>query len=193
VTVTALPPAHLLTIDEYAALGEDEHGRTELMEGNLVMSPNPTPDHQVALRELLLQLHSQIPPHYELLPDTDVNLELVTADQPGTARRPDVSVVRRSARQRVRADGGFVRAVEVLIALEIISPGSRRIDRMVKRAEYADAGIPYYWIVDILETPVSLVACRLDAGSGYRDQPAVRGIFTTDDPFPVRIDLDQIQ
>ena len=191
-TVTALPPAHLLTIDEYAALGEDEHGRTELMEGNLVMSPNPAPKHQVAIRELLLQLHSQISPEYELLLDTDVDLELVPTDQPGTSRRPDVSVVRRSARRRVSAHGGFVRAAEVLIAVEVISPGSRRIDRIVKRAEYADAGIPYYWIVD-LDPPVSLVACRLESGSGYRDEPAVSGAFTTDQPFPIRFELDQIQ
>ena len=120
-TVTALPPAHLLTINEYVALDEDEHGRTELMEGNLVMSPNPTPNHQAAVRELLLQLHAQLPSAYELLPDTDVNLELVPADQPGTSRRPDLSVVPRSARQRVTAEGGILHAAEVLIAVEVIS------------------------------------------------------------------------
>ena len=43
-TATLLSPAHLLTIGEYAALGGDEHGRSELMEGNLVMSASPTPD-----------------------------------------------------------------------------------------------------------------------------------------------------
>lgn len=191
-TVTALPPARLLTIDEYAALGEDEHGRTELMEGNLVLSPNPAPKHQVAIRELLFQLRSQISPEYELIPDTDIDLELVPDDQPGTSRRPDVSVVRRSARQRVNAHGGFVRAAEVLIAVEVISPGSRRIDRIVKRAEYADAGIPYYWIVD-LDPPVSLIACRLEPGVGYRDEPATTGAYRTEEPFPIRIDLDQLQ
>jgi Uma2 family endonuclease len=190
--VTALPPAHLLTIDEYAALGEDEHGRTELMEGNLVMSLSPTPNHQVAGLRLAMQLTQQLPPEYEPILDVDVNLELVPADQPGTSRRPDVVVIRQTARQRVTVHGGLLRAADVLVAVEVVSPGSRRIDRIVKRAEYADAGIPHYWIVD-LDAPVSLVACRLEPGVGYRDEPAATGTYTTDDPFPIRLDLDQIQ
>lgn len=42
------PPDHLLTVGEYAALSEDETGRFELLEGNLVRSPSPSPDHRVA-------------------------------------------------------------------------------------------------------------------------------------------------
>jgi hypothetical protein len=58
----------------------------------------------------------------------------------------------------------------------------------VKRAEYADAGIPHYWIVD-LDEPVSLVACRLAGELGYVDPGAVNGTFRTTVPFPVEIDL----
>ena len=49
-----------------------------------------------------------------------------------------------------------------------------RTDYQVKHAEYADAGISHYWIIDITE-PVSLVACR-----GYENAAAVAGIFATD-------------
>lgn len=190
-TISPHPPAHLLTIADYAALGEDEHGRTELMEGNLVMSPSPTLAHNVALLRLAMQLDSQLPDELLVSHDLDVDLQLVAPDQPGTSRRPDVLILERAAAQRVGAEGGVLRASDVLIAIEILSPGSRRIDNIVKRAEYADAGIPHCWIVDI-ETPVSLVACHLTS-AGYRDEPAVTGGYAASDPFALRIDLDALR
>ncbi|MGH3611494.1 MAG: Uma2 family endonuclease [Pseudonocardia sp.] len=33
--------------------------------------------------------------------------------------------------------------------MEVLSPGSHRTDHVAKRADYADAGIPHYWIVDL--------------------------------------------
>src|SRR5262249_2499997 len=159
---------------EYAALGEDEHGRTELMEGSLVMSPSPTADHMMAMARLLLQLTPQVPPEFEVIPDVDIDLELAPSDQPGSSRRPDLIVVERAARERQGAGGGLRRAADVLIVVEIVSPGSRRTDNIVKRAEYADAGIPHYWIVDI-EPPISLLAGHLAADFGYRDDPSATG------------------
>ena len=31
--------------------------------------------------------------------------------------------------------------------VEVVSPGSRKADQLDKMAEYADAGIPFYWLV----------------------------------------------
>ncbi len=190
-TISPLPPTHLLTAADYAALDEDEHGRTELMEGNLVMSPSPTPAHNLAAFRLAMQIAGQLPDDSELIPDVDIDLQLVPPDQPGSSRRPDLVVVDRAAPQRVEAEGGLLRASEALVVIEIVSPGSRRTDRFVKRAEYADAGIPHYWIVDI-EAPVSLVACHLTE-SGYRDEPPVTGSFVPSEPFAVRLDLDALR
>jgi Uma2 family endonuclease len=75
--------------------------------------------------------------------------------------------------------------------VEIMQPGSVRMDHVVKRGEYADAGIPYYWIID-LEVPVSLIECRLVEDAGYQDNGIVTGGFVTSLPFPVRIDLDSL-
>lgn len=58
--MTALPQPqvdgepHLLTVAEYAALGETEPGYTELQEGRLLMSPSPRPVHNIASLELVL-------------------------------------------------------------------------------------------------------------------------------------------
>ncbi|WP_405056375.1 Uma2 family endonuclease [Kribbella sp. NBC_01505] len=191
-TAVPLPPAHLLTVGEYAELGEDSSGRSELMEGNLVISPGPGPDHTMAALRIALQLMPQLSPDLEVITDVDIDLELTPADQPGFSRRPDVIVVRRSARPRVRAEGGLIRASEVLIVVEIVSPGSRRTDNVVKRAEYADAGIPHYWIVDI-QDPISLLACHLTDKFGYLDDQVVGGTFASTSPLAVTLELGDLR
>ena len=47
--------------------------------------------------------------------------------------------------------------------------------------------------MSIFDPPVSLVDCQLVPGSGYRDVPAVTGSYVTDEFFPSRLDLDQLQ
>lgn len=87
------PPAHLLTVAEYAQLGETTTGYTELQEGNLIMSPSSSPRHMIASGRLLLQVQSQLPGDRCAVQEVDVDLELVPADQPGVVRRPDLVVV----------------------------------------------------------------------------------------------------
>lgn len=192
-TASHLPGVdHLLTIAEYAALGETEPGYTELVEGRLLMSPSPRPAHNIASKRLSHLLDAQMPQGLESVQDVDVDLELVPADQPGYSRRPDLVVVDRAAIRRVGDEGGLLRASELHLVIEIVSPGSRRIDNVDKRGEYADARIPYYWVVDISE-PVSLVACHLAGEFGYQDSGAVTGEVSMDEPFPVRLDLDRLR
>jgi Uma2 family endonuclease len=79
-------------------------------------------------------------------------------------------------------------ADQVLVAIEVISPGSRGTDTLVKPVEYADAGISHYWVID-LDEPLSLTAYRLAGAFGYQEAPAVTKRFTTSEPFPLDIDL----
>jgi Uma2 family endonuclease len=198
--VTALPepPAqrltamdHLLTIAEYAALGETEPGFTELVEGRLLMSPSPKPRHNIALGDLLLQVAPQLPAHLQAIQDIDIDLELVPGNEPGFSRRPDLIVVDRSAVKRVNEDDDMIRASEVLLVAEIVSPGSKRTDYVTKHGEYADAGIPHYWIIDLTD-PVSLVSCHRAGDFGYQDAPAATGVFSTTEPVELRVGLDRL-
>jgi Uma2 family endonuclease len=187
--MTALPvPLRPLTAAEYAALPEDSDHDYELQDGHVIMSAKPIPRHQRAVVELIVQLRPQIPGHLELLPEVDLDMELVPADQPGTVRVPDLVVVTREAYLRVDTEGGFLRAGECVLAVEIHSPGSYRTDQAIKHAEYADAGIGHYWMIDVAEGP-ALTACHLGDPFGYVDEPPVTGTFTTQHPFPVRLDL----
>ena len=110
--------------------------------------------------ELFVQLRSAAAENLRVVQDIDVDLELGAADEPGSSRRPDLIVVDQSAVECARTEGRMFRASEVLLVIEIVSPASRRTDHVHKRRDYADAGIPHYWIVDI-DDPVSLVACFL--------------------------------
>jgi Uma2 family endonuclease len=189
--VTALPepPGRLLTISDYAALGEDDRYRWELQEGNLVMSPSPSPRHMLISGELRDQLTSQLPRSARVVQDIDIDLQLAAPDQPGWSRRPDLVVIDQAAVDRVETEGGLLRAAEVDLVVEIVSPGSRRMDYVIKRGEYADAGIGYYWVVNP-DRPVSLLAHQLAGDLGYADDGEVTGVFTTAEPYPLTITLD---
>jgi Uma2 family endonuclease len=186
-----ITPDHPLTAVEYLEIGEVEPGYTELDEGRLLLSPSPRTRHSTACSELWLALRTQLPSGLRAVQDIDVDLQLAPPNGPGTVRRPDVVVVSRAAWNRVDNEGGVYLASDVLLAVEVVSPGSRRTDHHVKRAEYADAGITHYWIVD-LDEPVSLLACHLAGEFGYMDGGPVTGTFRSTEPFPAEIDLDAL-
>lgn len=191
-TVVPYRPGRQLTVDEYTRLDEDELVRYELQEGSLVVSPRPTTRHIVVLGQLFLQLSPKLPADLRALQEADLDLELAPPSDPGFVRCPDLVVVRREAVDRTYREGGLLRASEALLVVEIVSPGSKRTDQVIKRGEYADAGIPHYWIIDPAE-PVSLIDCHLAEGFGYQDPGAVTGGFTTTEPFAVRLLLDQLR
>ncbi len=179
----AMPqPGRAMTIAEYDALGETEK-HYELVAGVLDVSPPPLRRHQLAMVLLSSQIHGQLPDCWEAVGEFDV---LVQPEEPVTVRVPDVVVVRVDAPQQ-RAT-----ARDVALIVEILSPSTRKVDLQVKAYEYAEAGIPHYWIVD-LDEPVSLVACHLAGELGYVDGGAATGVFTTSEPFPLRLDLDALR
>lgn len=182
------PSVPLLSVEQYAGLPEDGEIRHELQEGILVMSPSRMAKHQICQRRLGSRLECQLPADLEVIPEVDIDLQLVRPNRPGFVRRPDLVMVTRSAVERVDREGGLLRASEVRLVIEIISPSTRRMDTVIKHAEYADAGIGHYWMVDLLDGP-SLTACHRAGAFGYSDASPVTGAFTTDQPFPVRLDL----
>lgn len=176
-----------LTVTDFMALPENSDIRLELQEGGFVVKPRPTVRHQAAMLELLMQANPQLPGGVVAVHNIDVDLQLAPADAPGTVRVPDLVVLERPGYLRVRDGDDYTRASDLVLVGEILCPGSHRTDKTIKHAEYAAAGIEHYWIVDLDGGP-SLTACHL-AGSAYLDAAPVTGVFETDLPFPVRIDL----
>jgi Uma2 family endonuclease len=175
-------PDHLLTLAEYGALPEDNSRHCELQDGVLIASPRAGSFHQEIVFYLMMELYRQLPREWRVVGDVEVVLQPTF---PPTLRAPDILVV---PADTARTKPKRYNAGEVLLAVEVISPGSRSTDTSTKPAEYARAGIPHYWVVD-LDEPLSLAAYQLAGDLGYQEAPAVTKIFSVDEPFPVTIDL----
>jgi Uma2 family endonuclease len=78
--------------------------------------------------------------------------------------------------------------------VEIVSPGSETTDRVVKLDQYARAGIPFYWRVELTATRIPVVYTYvLDSASRhYRDSDVFTGIVKAGVPFPVEVDLSAL-
>lgn len=110
----------------------------EVVDGQAIMSPAPASRHQHAVARLVQMLAAAAPAGLEVLPGP---LDWVLGREPLWVRQPDVVVV--------DADPLPPRLTEPpLIAAEVVSPTSRERDLVHKRAEYAAAGLPWYWLVD---------------------------------------------
>ncbi|MGO8853727.1 Uma2 family endonuclease [Mycobacterium sp.] len=162
-------PRGLLSLEQWDGLELDATRRWELNEGTLIMSPRPHPRHQRISRRLTRLLEDHLPDGLEAVPEIEVT---TCASFPPSVRDPDIVVVRdRVFEQR----SARVPAAEVVLVVEIVSPGSRETDHVMKLHEYAKAGIENYWIVDPdAPTHERFLAYRLD-GEIYRRVPALQG------------------
>ncbi|WP_064438663.1 Uma2 family endonuclease [Hoyosella altamirensis] len=165
---------------DWNALAEDSSVHVELQEGVLIVSPRPLLPHARAVNRIWRQLDDQLPAGLEAITEFEV---CVDAGPLPTIRIPDIVIARPGdAVNRLAANA-------VLVAIEVISPGSRKTDLITKRVEYSDAGIQHYWVVD-LEPPVTLTAFHQAGEFGYQESPSATGVFATKSPVPMQILLD---
>ncbi|MFF5057209.1 Uma2 family endonuclease [Micromonospora sp. NPDC000663] len=81
--------------------------------------------------------------------------------------------------------------------MEIVSPGTRRIDRFAKPGEYAAAGIPYYWRIE--QDPVHVCAYRIGDGvgpGGERQYELVTDgadVIELTEPFAMKLPIAEIR
>jgi Uma2 family endonuclease len=170
-----------MALDEWLALPEDNTYWYELQEGALLVSPLPGRRHQLAAYRLARQLDEQLPSGWESLLSVEV---VVRAEHPPIVRVPDVVVT------RVGGPEDRLAASDVLLAVEIISPGSRNVDLHLKPIEYAEAGIPHYWLVDLDPPAPSITVFYLGApDDGYVECPATASWLVTTVPFDLCIDI----
>ncbi|GAA1623064.1 Uma2 family endonuclease [Catellatospora bangladeshensis] len=168
-TALVLPTAVTVTPDEYDALPPDP--RIELVDGVLHVMTPPTTRHQIVMMRLVQGLLRRCPDHLLALHEQEIRL----ADD--HRRNPDVLVVRRAA---VNLDWFSFSPKDVLLAVEVVSPGTQTADRKHKPAEYADAGIPFYWRVEPLPD-FTVHTYQLDETDVYEST----GTFTAADVITV--------
>ena len=174
-------PTHPVGLEEWDALPEGLPAHIELMEGVLMIWSRPSARHQRLARLVADGLDAVLPPEWCAVMELDV---LIEGGPTPTVRAPDVVVVRTAtADERTRQD-----PADVLVAVEVQSPGSRRTDRVAKLAEYAEVGIAHYLLVEP-GPPVVLTELALSGGA-YRVLAEHRGSATL--ALGATLDLDAL-
>lgn len=87
----------------------------------------------------------------------------IPGDDRAGGRIPDVTLWR-----KLPDTGVWLAVRDLLVAVEIVSPGSETIDDVTKRREYASAGIPQYWIVG-RDSAQTVAICRLTGDGTYAE------------------------
>ena len=123
----------------------DDGNRYEVVDGNLVVTPPPTQLHQVVSRRLQQAVERSMPGGWEVF--TDFALPMGT-----DGRLPDLAVVRVEVAATRRNRNPYQAAAFGLVG-EVVSPRTRKTDRFAKPGEYAEAGIPIYWRVELDPLP----------------------------------------
>lgn len=146
------------TFADYIAWDESE--RMEIIDGEAVMLATPSSIHQ----EISMELSRQFANYLEgkkcrvYAAPFAVRLFEKDDDAPGsvnTVVEPDLSVIC----DRNKIDKHGCKGAPDLI-IEILSPSSRRHDRLVKLGMYQKAGVREYWIVNPEEASVQVLTLK---------------------------------
>ena len=133
----------VVTLDDLAAMiAADSHGhRYEISpEGALSVMPPTDSEHAAIASRLFAWLILAGWPAEQVLQAAGVRISGPDGDG---GRIPDLTLW-----SKPQARSVWLTVADLLLVIEIVSPGSEAMDAMVKRQEYARAGIPRYWIVD---------------------------------------------
>lgn len=172
--MSTLPFGRALTRADLETLPDDGH-RYELIDGVLIVSPAPRYRHQAVVGNLHVLLRSACPPHLQVIL---APFAVALADD--TEVQPDLLVAPRSQFTDKELPG------PPLLAVEVLSPSTRRVDLLLKRDRLQAAGVPSYWLVD----PDALTVTVLELRDGaYEELPVADGggVYDVERPFPVRI------
>ncbi|MFF5174285.1 Uma2 family endonuclease [Micromonospora sp. NPDC000089] len=166
------------TIEDVLALPDDAP-RVELRDGVLVVVPSPTFGHQTIGNLLWTWLRQHAPA--EFAPATAVGVAINNRN----TFEPDVLLLKLP----VVADHHYFEAEQVLLAVEVVSPGTRRRDRLEKPADYADAGIPHYWRIE--QDPLHVYAYDLVDGRYELVADSAEELIV-EKPFDIRLRVRDI-
>lgn len=130
----------------------DDVPRVELTDGVLSVVASPSGGHQKINARLIAWLDQHLPKSLEALFAVGVAVGY------RNTLEPDGLILHAP----LDLDHHFYEPEQVAVAIEIISPSTRRRDRLEKPAVYASVGIPHYWRIE--QNPVHIFAYDLVNG-----------------------------
>jgi Uma2 family endonuclease len=160
--------------EELADLLPDDDQRYEVVDGNLVVTPPPSHLHQFVSLRIRDVLAAAAPPGWLAM------MEFALPLGPD-GRVPLVAVIRSDAPLRDRTKRYPVGPEWFGLVVEVVSARTAKTDRFFKPAEYAAAGIPFFWRVE-LDPDAQVQGYRLADGSyaEAEDLPAPWGSVLVD-------------
>ena len=167
------------TIEDVVNLPDDAP-RVELLDGVVTVVPTPSDNHQDIASLLHVWLRRHTPPGFKS------SLMVGVAVGVQNSFEPDV-LIRRSAPSGERH---LFTPEDVLLVVEIVSPGTRRRDRFIKPAGYAAVGIRHYWRVE--QNPVHVYAYDLGDDGHYALVAESADLLELDRPFPIKLTVAEI-
>ena len=126
--------------EEYLWLTDRTRRLIEFTDGRIEELPMPTSTHQAILAFLYRALYAHLAPRGGAVMFSALRLRI----REGKFREPDVLVLRDRADPRYQER--FWLGADLVV--EVVSPDRPERDLVDKRADYAEAGIPEYWIAD---------------------------------------------
>lgn len=172
-----------LSLEQYHAMAQagilTENDPVELLEGWLVYKMTKNPPHTFATQQLRLAIEHFVPGGW-----------FVNVQEPITVGNsepePDIVIVRGNRRDYLKRHPG---PTDVELVIEV-ADATLRVDRNFKKRIYARAGVPVYWIVNLLDEQIEVYS--QPTGPSKRPDYHIRQDYLHADELPVIIDGREI-
>jgi Uma2 family endonuclease len=161
--VDLLPLQGLWTEEQYLKLTDQTNHMIELADGVIEVLPMPTDKHQVILALLYELLLAAIRPLGGKVLFAPLRIRI----REGKYREPDLLLV--LAADDPRRQNAYWLGADLVV--EIVSSDDPERDTKVKRVDYAEAGIPEYWIVNPEDESITVLTLGDDS---YREHGVFR-------------------
>ena len=150
-----LPPQGAWSDEAYLWLTDHSRRLIEFTDGHVQELPMPTDTHQAVLAFLHVLFRAYIKPRGGVVMFSALRMRI----REGKFREPDLLLLhdRSDPRRRDR----FWLGADLVV--EVVSPDDPGRDLVEKRADYAEGGIPEYWIVDPRDETITVLALKSDA------------------------------
>ena len=164
---------------DYAVLPDEP--RCELIHGRFYLSPSPVRLHQFLVTELwqILQAVAGERGGQALVAPMDVHL----ADH--TVAQPDVLYVSPERREILQ---DWIEGAPDLV-VEVLSPSTARMDRLLKLNRYAEAGVREYWLVDPAARTIEFL---VNDGERFVVHAQAGGSWMSPAVLGVELDIDSL-
>lgn len=192
-------PTRLLTLKDYLALPEDNGLEREIIRGRLFASPRPRILHQHLLGELFELLSRYVGQRgghpLQVILDADLLMDTLN-----TYLSPDLLYFPAEAVPTLldlMARGHRIHLLDARpeLVVEVLSPRSEERDLVEKRAVYAEAGIPRYWVFDPQEQAFGEFVLDLERGEyveHWHERAAVRPRLFANAQPPLTLELPRL-